>query len=79
MHDLAALGLGYGRLIWLLMAMAWCRLAMAALAWRRLAIGCSWLGTTWAWLLMAMAWQSPLGYGRLGLAISKSYSLAIAQ
>jgi len=32
------LGLGYGgRLIWLLMAMAWCRLAMAALAWRRLA------------------------------------------
>jgi len=38
------LGLGYGRSIWLLMPMAWCRLAMAALAWRRLAIGCAWLG-----------------------------------
>jgi hypothetical protein len=34
---LAPLGLGYGRLIWLLMAMAWYRLAMTALAWRRLA------------------------------------------
>jgi hypothetical protein len=34
------------------------------LAWHRLAIGCSWLGTAWAWLLaMAMAWQSPLGLG----------------
>jgi len=34
---LAPLGLGYGHLIWLLMAMAWYRLAMTALAWRRLA------------------------------------------
>jgi hypothetical protein len=46
----------------LLMAMAWCRLAMAALAWRRLAPLGYWL---------SLAWH------RLGLAVN-GYGLAIA-
>ena len=69
---LAPLGLGYGRLIWLLMAMGWCRLAMAALAlcrlaWHRLGLavngyarlGAAWLWRLWlgaAWLGTAWAW-----------------------
>jgi hypothetical protein len=54
---LATLGLGYGRLIWLLMAMGWCRLAMAAfLGWHRLGLAVNGYA-------MAMQGLAPLGLG----------------